>query len=189
MTALSQTRDCDRLQRAALSIDRVAQRHAKVQDAVETGAVFEVYVRRLVGRAAQVCSSLHEFQLVRRPMRDTLMKIPDVGDLTGKVDHALANRRVAEILRERCDSEVEMSGASDCREIYAGYVKLCASLAPAALEAAKNTGGKPSVPDAGSGDHEPAAAEQAACALMQEGLNQLNARIDREDSEPSTEPE
>jgi hypothetical protein len=133
VTALSQTHDCDKLQRAALSIDRVAQRQQRVRDVVETGEVFNVYVRRLIGRAAMVCNSMHEFRQVRAPIRDTLRRLPGLGGLAGTVTAAQANTRIAEILRERCDTELDTSGASDCREIYRGYAALCHA-PPAALK-------------------------------------------------------
>ncbi len=125
VTALSQTQQCNKLQRAALSIDRVAQRTAKVHDVVETGEVLRVYVRQLVGRAAIVCNSMHEFTAVRAPIRDTLRHMPGLAQLRGNVTVAQANTRIAELLRERCDSELTTSGATDCREIYKGYQGLC----------------------------------------------------------------
>lgn len=148
VTALSQTKECDKLQRAALSIDRVAQRQVRFQDAVETGEVFRVYVRRLVGRAAMVCGSLQEFRAVRRPIRDTLMRLPELGELPGKVSQAAANQRLAELLRDRCDAEIEMSGATDCREIYQSYAKLCDEPeAPVSALAAPRPPGKDSGQD------------------------------------------
>lgn len=125
VTAISQTHECDKLQRAALSIDRIAQRTAKVHDVVETGEVFRVYVRRLIGRGAVVCNSMHEFAGVRKPIRQTLRNFPGLGDLSGNVPVAVANTRIAELLRERCDDELKTSGASDCRQIYRGYAELC----------------------------------------------------------------
>lgn len=127
VTAISQTHECDKLQRAALSIDRVAQRTVKVHDVVETGEVFRVYVRRLIGRAAIICASMHEFRNVRAPIRETLRRFPGLGELSGNVSVAEANARVAELLRERCDDELKTSGASDCKQVYKGYSELCRS--------------------------------------------------------------
>src|SRR6516162_3899163 len=79
VTALSETKDCGALERAARSIDRVAQRHSKYGDVVETSEVFKTYVRRLVGQAAEVCATIADFRAVRRPLRDTLIKIPEIG--------------------------------------------------------------------------------------------------------------
>ena len=53
VTALAETDDCRALQRAARSIDRVALRYARTKDDGETRDVIDMYVRRLVGRAAQ----------------------------------------------------------------------------------------------------------------------------------------
>ena len=77
VTALSETQDCGALERAARSIDRVAQRHAKLRRRGGAGEVFRVYVRRLVGRAAEVCPTMADFRTVRRPIRDTLVKAPE----------------------------------------------------------------------------------------------------------------
>lgn len=176
VTALSQTHDCERLQRAALTIDRVAQHHVKRQDTVETGAVFEVYVRRLVGRAAEVCTDLRGLQAVRRPMRDTLMRIPGIGDLEGPIDIQTANLRIAEILRKKCDIEVDASGASDCKSIYSGYAKLCDSGMRGSVHQS------PTSRDGGvtkPADREHMKHEAASCELIATALEQLNSRQDK----------
>jgi hypothetical protein len=125
VTALSETRDCAALARAARSIDRVAQRLNHYGDIEEAGEVFSVYVRRLVGEAALVCSTIADFRAVRRPLRDTLVKAPKIGGLTFPTTPEAANTRIAEILRDRCLGDMAVSGASDCPEIFAGYAKLC----------------------------------------------------------------
>jgi hypothetical protein len=125
VTALSETKDCGALARAARSFDRVAQRHSKYGDVEETGEVFAVYVRRLVGQAAEVCKTMADFRAVRRPLRDTLVKAPKIADLTYPITEAAANTRIAEILRDRCLADVAVSGATDCPGIFAGYAALC----------------------------------------------------------------
>ncbi len=127
LTALAQTSDCRSLARAARSVDKLAKRHVEVEDAEETGEVFRVYVRRLVGRAAEVCPSPKEFRAVRQPLRDTLVKLPELGGLApkGKLTPADANRRIAELLLARCNEESEASGATDCPEVLKGYRDLC----------------------------------------------------------------
>jgi hypothetical protein len=125
VTALSETRDCGALARAARSIDKVAQRLNRYGDVEEAGEVFDVYVRRLVGRAAEVCTTMADFRTVRRPLRDTLVKAPKMGGLTYPTTPEAANTRMAEILRDRCLTDVAVSGATDCPEIFAGYAKLC----------------------------------------------------------------
>jgi hypothetical protein len=126
VTALADSSDCHALQRAAKSFDKVAKRHATYGDVDETGEVFRVYVRRLVGQAAEVCSKRpDDFRNVRRPLRDTLMKQPGIGGLRGDVKAPAANTRVAEILRDRCLEDVAVSGASDCPDIFKAYAALC----------------------------------------------------------------
>jgi hypothetical protein len=117
VTALSETWDCGALARAARSIDRVAQRHARYGDLEETTEVFKVYVRRLVGQAAEVCKTMADFRTVRRPLRDTLIKAPLIGGLTFPTTEEAANTRIAEILRDRCLADVVVSGASDCPRV------------------------------------------------------------------------
>lgn len=125
VTALSETHDCGALARAARSIDKVAQRLSKYGDVEEASEVFGVYVRRLVGQAAEVCTTMADFRAVRRPLRDTLVKAPKIGGLTYPTTPEAANTRMAEILRDRCLTDVAVSGATDCPDIFAGYVKLC----------------------------------------------------------------
>jgi hypothetical protein len=125
VTALSQTHDCGALARASRSIDKVAQRLNKYGDIEEAAEVFGVYVRRLVGQAAQVCTTMADFRTVRRPLRDTLVKAPKLGDLTYPTTPEAANTRMAEILRDRCLTDVAVSGATDCPDVFAGYAKLC----------------------------------------------------------------
>ena len=125
VTALSETRDCAALARAARSIDKVAQRLNRYGDVEEASEVFGVYIRRLVGRAAEVCTTMADFRTVRRPLRDTLVKAPKIGGLPVPTTQEAANTRMAEILRDRCLTDVAVSGATDCPDIFAGYAKLC----------------------------------------------------------------
>jgi len=125
LTALAGTEDCRALQRAARSVDRVAKRYAQLKDEGETREIMDVYVRRLIGRASQVCPSLKDFQAVRRPIRDTMLKSPDLLGLNGPTEEE-ANTLVAAILRQRCEDELSYLGASDCPEILRGYGGLCA---------------------------------------------------------------
>jgi hypothetical protein len=62
VTALSETRDCGALARAARSVDKVAQRLSRYGDIEEASEVFDVYVRRLVGQAAEVCTTMADFR-------------------------------------------------------------------------------------------------------------------------------
>ncbi len=125
VTALSETHDCGALARAARSIDKVAQRLNRYGDIEEAAEVFDVYVRRLVGQAAEVCTTMTDFRTVRRPLRDTLVKAPKIGGLTFPTTPEAANARMAEMLRDRCLIDVAVSGATDCPDIFAGYARLC----------------------------------------------------------------
>ena len=125
VTALSETKDCRALVRASRSIDRLARRHRKFGDAIESGEVFKVYVYRLLGQAASVCTTMEDFRQVRRPLRDTLMKIPEMAALKAPITVTDANTRIAQILQERCLEDLAVSGASDCAETFAGYAQLC----------------------------------------------------------------
>jgi hypothetical protein len=125
LSALSQTSDCRALERAARSVDRIARRHAQVQDAEETSEVLKVYVRRLMGRAADVCTSFKDFRAVRRPIRDTVLKHPNLLALGPRPSATEANTRLAETLRDRCEDEIAVSGASECPDVLKGYAELC----------------------------------------------------------------
>jgi len=126
VTALADSSDCHALSRAARSFDKVAKRHAKFGDVEETSEIFKVYVRRLVGQAAEVCSKRPEdFKNVRKPIRDTLIKQPDILGLKPPLTAAAANTRLAETLRDRCLEDIAVSGASECPEIFRDYVEMC----------------------------------------------------------------
>jgi hypothetical protein len=126
VTALADSSDCHALARAAKSIDRVAKRHAQFGDVEESGEIFKVYIRRLVGQAAEVCAKRPEdFKGVRRPIRDTLLKQPDIAGLKGPVTVTAANTRLAELLRDRCLEDIAVSGASECPDVFKAYAELC----------------------------------------------------------------
>ena len=129
--ALSGTRDCEDLERATRTVDFLGKRSQQTGDIAEAQEVFSIYVRKLVGRAAMICPTLPEFLTVRRPLRDVLIKTPQLGGLTttaGKITLGDAGRKLAEILRERCRAEMAVSGVSDCPLIYESYQKLCATV-------------------------------------------------------------
>ncbi len=126
VTALADSSDCHALIRAAKSFDKVAKRHAKFGDVEETGEIFKVYIRRLVGQAAEVCSKRSDdFKNIRRPIRDTLVKQPEIAGLKPPVTVAAANTRLAELLRDRCLEDIAVSGASDCPDIFKNYAEMC----------------------------------------------------------------
>ena len=164
VTALSETHDCGALARAARSIDTVAQRLNRYGDVEEASEVFGVYVRRLVGQAAQVCTTMADFRTVRRPLRDTLVKAPKLGGLTFPTTQEAANTRMAEILRDRCLTDVAVSGATDCPDIFAGYTKLCAQPEVPPREVASTTTAKGRA-DAGSVHEVKAVSAKEAAAI------------------------
>jgi hypothetical protein len=124
LTSLAGTDDCRALQRAARSVDRVARFHARTRDDGETREVVDVYVRRLVGRAALVCGTLKDFRAVRQPIRDTMLRNPGLLGLNSPTE-AEANLLVAGILQQKCEEEMAYSGASDCPAILRAYAALC----------------------------------------------------------------
>jgi hypothetical protein len=126
VTALADSTDCHALARAARSFDKVAKRHARFGDVEETTEIFKVYVRRLIGQAAEACSRRpDDFRNIRRPIRDTLLKQPDMAGLKPPVTNAMANARLAEILRDRCLEDIAISGATDCPEMFKDYAEMC----------------------------------------------------------------
>ncbi len=156
LTSLAGTDDCRALQRAARSVERVARFHARTRDEGETREVVDVYVRRLVGRAALVCGSLKDFRAVRQPIRDTMLRNPELLGLNSPTE-AEANLLMAAILRQKCDEEMAYSGASDCPAILRAYGKLCAGGAremaedgPACDEVQAAVAGLENVPGAGA---------------------------------------
>ena len=124
LTSLAGTDDCRALQRAARSVDRVARFHARTRDDGETREVVDVYVRRLVGRAALVCGTLKDFRAVRQPIRDTMLRNPELLGLNAPTE-AEANLLVAAILQQKCEEEMAYSGASECPDILRAYAALC----------------------------------------------------------------
>jgi|SRR5579871_872617 len=123
LTALGSAPDCGALKEAARSIDKLARRHAAAGDVEESTEVLRIYVRRLIGRAAVVCKQAKEFRDVRQPIRDTLLKLPELaGNAKTPAD---GNLRVAQLLKQRCDEEQQASGVSDCDDIVKGYLALC----------------------------------------------------------------
>lgn len=124
ITSLAGTDDCRALQRAARSVDRVARAHAVTRDEGETREVIDVYVRRLLGRAALVCGTLKDFRAVRQPIRDSMLRNPEWLGLNEPTE-AEANLLTAAILRQKCEEEMAYSGATDCPAILRAYAGLC----------------------------------------------------------------
>jgi hypothetical protein len=127
LSALSHTSDCRALARAARTVDKLASRHAQSQDVDESREVISLYVLRLVGRAAEVCSAKDLLE-VRRPIRDLVLRQPSMAALTGKPTPLDVDRRLAQVLKERCQEELD-SGISECADVPRGWKKLCDELA------------------------------------------------------------
>jgi hypothetical protein len=125
LTALSQTDDCTALERASRSIDRVARKRLQTQDIDGTREVFKAYVRRIFGRALRVCANIHDVGQVRQPLRELLLRVPELGDLKAPVTKAVVNKRIVEILRDRCKEEFAVAMSPECDEAFDRYAGLC----------------------------------------------------------------
>ncbi|HEX7487743.1 MAG TPA: hypothetical protein VF341_02465 [Anaeromyxobacteraceae bacterium] len=132
--ALSGTTDCRALERAARSVDRIARRHARFRDREETSEVLRVYVNRIMGRAADVCTAFKDFRAVRKPIRDTALRIPELLALPPGAGPKEANTRLAEALRDGCLEDLNVSGTSDCADALRGYAELCGKADPKELQ-------------------------------------------------------
>ncbi len=127
VSALSQSKDCHALERVARSIDRIAVHHAVAQDAEETAEIFRIYVRRLLGRASQVCKSMKDFAAVRRPLVQAIQLTPEIGWAMKRLTDAQANARVVQLLVDGCKEELAVASGSDCRGVIDHYRALCAA--------------------------------------------------------------
>ena len=128
VSALGHSSDCKGLQDSARSVDRLTFRQDRVGDAEETSEVFAMYVLNVLGAAASHCASVEDFEKVRQPLRDALVKIPAIGGSTEKLDSRKASRRLSEILRDECEDDMSISTQSVCPSALRGYAKLCASM-------------------------------------------------------------
>jgi hypothetical protein len=127
LTALSHTSDCRALARAARSVEKLATRHAQSKDVEESREVLSLYILRLVGRGAEVCPT-KDFLDLRRPIRDLVLRLPELAGLTGKPAPAAVDQRIAQISKTRCQEELD-SGVSECAEQPHAWTKQCAELA------------------------------------------------------------
>lgn len=127
LTALSHTSDCKALDRAAHTIDKLALRHAQKQDVDEASEVLGLYVLRIVGRSAVVCQPKGLLE-ARRPIRDFLVRQPDLAGISGRPTPADADRKIVDILRGRIADEAQ-SGISDDADVLPALKKSCDALA------------------------------------------------------------
>jgi hypothetical protein len=98
-----------------------------------------MYVRRLVGRAALTCKDEHDFDAVRQPIRDSLGKLPWLLGLSKTPPVDVLNRKVAELLVERCTDEEHKTGVTECPDIRRHYLRFCDDAAQTPAEWALET--------------------------------------------------
>jgi hypothetical protein len=128
VTSLAETSDCKSLERSARSVQRLAKLHrAKGNDAEDSATVFRVFVTQLLGRAVQVCPP-KDLIAVRRPLRDTLTKVPELASLKGKPTVGDVNARLVQIMRDDCAEEITSTANPDCTDIGKRYQKFCGTL-------------------------------------------------------------
>lgn len=128
INSLAETSDCKSLERSARTVQRLARFHrSKNGDAGDTGAVFRVFVAQLLGRAVQVCPA-KDLIAVRRPLRDTLTRVPELGGLKGKPALADVNAQLLQIIRDECAEEVGSTANADCADIGKHYAHYCSTL-------------------------------------------------------------
>lgn len=172
LSALGYTRECNALENASKSVDKLTRHVRRSEDVPEAAEVFGIYVRKLFGRAARVCESVKDFRAVRRPLTDTLLKFPELAGLKGKITAAEANKRIAEILRDRCFEEMNSTAITGCRSVWRGYERICAAQRAAnAVELAEDAD---------------------ACAVMKESEPPPRTdkiRKTRKNGEPSADPD
>lgn len=124
--ALSHTSDCRALVRAARTVQKVAVRHAQQHDEEEAREVVGMYVLRLVGRAAQVCQA-KDLLDVRKPIRDVMMRAPEVAGLPPRSPAIEVDKALAKILMTRCQEELD-AGVSECADVPRAWKKFCDDL-------------------------------------------------------------
>jgi hypothetical protein len=132
--ALSHAPDCMSIERATRTVERIAQHKTETRHTDEVTRLFGLYVRRMVGRAAQLCPSMREFHFVKGPIEESLVKMPELGGYPGSISGPEANERVAQLLRADCLQEIAVSGTTDCLDILKKYVHLCSSASPPSEE-------------------------------------------------------
>jgi hypothetical protein len=126
LSALSHTSDCSALGRAARTIGKLATKHQQSHNLAESREVLALYILRVIGRAAEVCPP-RDLLEVRRPIREFMLRQPEVAGLSGHMAAVDADARIAQILEARCREEIE-GGIPDCADVPASWKKLCAQL-------------------------------------------------------------
>jgi hypothetical protein len=127
LSALSHTSECHALARAAKTVEKLAARHAQSKDLDEAREVLDIYILRVVGRAAEVCNA-KELLEMRRPIREVILHQPQIAKLAAKPTPADADRRLAQILRTECEDATNQS-LSQCADLGRSWNKLCEEIA------------------------------------------------------------
>ena len=172
LDALSHTSDCKALEQAAKSVDFVAKRKSQSGDLEEAQQVFSVYVRRLLGRGALSCATFDDFAQVRRPLRQVLLKNPELAGEKALSDLPRANKALAILLHDDCLDEVAGGSSGDCPEVMEHYQQLCRELAaaPVAHAVVRDAGAAARARVAAGAEHSDAtttpADEREACEVI-----------------------
>jgi hypothetical protein len=130
VSALSHTTDCRALAHASRTIDKLARKGGS--DLAEQREVVDLYLLRLVGRAAWGCTP-KELLEVRRPMRDLIEHRPEIASLTGRPTKRQVDKRIAEIVKASCAQELE-AGLTECHDLGESWKKLCDGIAKQKLD-------------------------------------------------------
>jgi hypothetical protein len=69
---------------------------------------------------------MHDFSLVRRPLSETVLRLPEIIDVKGKLTWSQANEQIARMLIDDCREEVALTGVTECPSIMQHYQILCA---------------------------------------------------------------
>jgi hypothetical protein len=126
LSALARTSSCRALEDSTSSINLVAKR--KTMPVEERAEILHVYVRWLIGRAAELCTSFADLQFVRKPLADALVREPELGGLRGKIASSRANAAIAQILRDHCEDEIGSTDVASCSVVLKKYGALCNGL-------------------------------------------------------------
>jgi hypothetical protein len=123
LTSLSQATSCQALGRAARTISKLAVKHKKEHDVAESKEVLDLYILRILGRAAHICTP-KDFLDVRHPVRELMLHNPEISGLKPRATAVDADRQIAQILRETCQAEIE-GGVTDCAAVPAAWKAMC----------------------------------------------------------------
>jgi hypothetical protein len=127
LSALSHTSDCHALARATKTVEKLARRQAQSKDIDEAREVLNLYIVRIVGRAAEACTAKDLLEM-RKPIRDVILHQPAMAGLKAKPTAADADHQIAHILQTECEDESNQS-LSQCGDLARSWKKLCDQMA------------------------------------------------------------